>query len=355
MGRKSPSVTVVIPVYNSETTIGELVGRMNAELQPYAHEFVLVDDGSYDQSYNVCRALAENDSRIKFLHFFRNFGQLNAILAGLRAAEGDVIVVMDDDLQNPPEEVHKLLGALAQGYDFVFGTPQGGVKQSLPRRLGSYLHQGMSEFVFHKPRGLQASSYYALTRALAREVVKYDGPYPYISGLIFRTTSNGTNVRVEHRRRRNGRSNYTLRKLAGLWLRGFMNFSIVPLRIAAFVGLAAAATGGILGCWIAVDTLLAWKTIDAGGTLIVAALLFCSGVQLLSIGMLGEYVGRIYLLLNKKPQYTIKETFNCLPGEARSEFTRQEEAGRTPPFEVPLFEHDFRDQPSPGQSANPSA
>jgi undecaprenyl-phosphate 4-deoxy-4-formamido-L-arabinose transferase len=314
-----PSVTVVVPVYNSEKTIGALVTRMDGELRDYDHDFVLIDDGSFDGSYSICRTLAENDPRIKFLHFFRNFGQLNAILAGLRAARGDVIVVMDDDLQNPPEEVHKLLAPIGHGYDFVFGTPCGRMKQSPARRLGSYLNLKMSEFLFHKPRGLYASSYYALTAALAREVVKYEGPYPYISGLIFRTSSNGCSVPVEHRWRENGRSNYTLRKLVGLWLRGLMNFSIVPLRIAALVGLAAAVMGGVFCIFIILHKLMDWDSIKEGRTSIIGAIVFCSGVQLLCLGVLGEYIGRIYLLLNKKPQYTIKEAFNCAPSDVQAD------------------------------------
>jgi undecaprenyl-phosphate 4-deoxy-4-formamido-L-arabinose transferase len=335
-------VTVVVPVYNSEKTIGELVLRLNVQLRGYEHDFVLIDDGSYDRSYTICRELAENDPRIKFLRFFRNFGQLNAILAGLRAAEGDVVVVMDDDLQNPPEEVHKLLTAIEQGYDFVFGTPRGRMKQSLGRRLGSYFNHKMSEFLFQKPRGLYASSYYALTRQLAQEVVKYDGPYPYISGLIFRITANGCNVPVSHYPRETGRSNYTVRKLVGLWLRGFMNFSIVPLRIAALVGLAAAVTGGVFSIFIIIHKLLNWDSIKEGQTTIIAAVIFCSGVQLLCLGMLGEYVGRIYLLLNKKPQYTIREAFNCPTQGTAGDHATPQPAGFAERAEAGLLDADDR-------------
>ncbi len=340
--RSLPSVSVVVPVYNSEKTISELVTRMNDQLHGYEHEFVLVNDGSYDRSYAICRALAANDPRIKFLSFFRNFGQLNAILAGLRVADGDVLVVMDDDLQNPPEEVHKLLGAIHQGYDFVFGTPSKGMEQSLGRRLGSYLNHKMAEIVFGKPRDLRASSYYAITRAVAQEVVKYDGPYPYLSGLIFRTTPNGCNVPVEHQRRANGRSNYTFRKLVGLWLRGFMNFSIVPLRLTALVGLAAAVMGGIFGVLIIVHKLQAWDKIKEGQTSIIAAIVFCAGVQLLCLGMLGEYVGRIYLLLNKKPQYTIKEAFNAPQCGSKSDHRGRHEPGAAPRVEVRVLDGESR-------------
>jgi undecaprenyl-phosphate 4-deoxy-4-formamido-L-arabinose transferase len=223
--------------------------------------------------------------------------------------------------------VHKLLAAIERGYDFVFGMPRGRMEQSLGRRLGSYLNHRMAEFLFQKPSGLYASSYYALTRPLAQEVVKYDGPYPYISGLIFRTTSNGCNVPVAHHPRESGRSNYTLRKLVGLWLRGFMNFSIVPLRIAALMGLAAAVTGGVFSIFIIVHKLLNWDSIKEGQTTIIAAVVFCSGVQLLCLGMLGEYIGRIYLLLNKKPQYTIREAFNCAREGAAGDRATAQPAG----------------------------
>jgi undecaprenyl-phosphate 4-deoxy-4-formamido-L-arabinose transferase len=307
----APSVTVVVPVYNSEKTIAELVARMDRQLAGCDHDFVLVNDGSYDRSYTICRALAESDPRVKFLSLFRNFGQLNAILAGLRIADGEIIVVLDDDLQNPPEEVHKLLAAIGEGYDFVFGIPAGPVEQTLARRVGSYLNHRMSELVFGKPRDLYVSSYYAITRALAREVIRYDGPYPYISGFIFRTTSHGCNVPVAHHARESGRSGYTARKLVGLWLRGFINFSVVPLRLAILVGLVAVTVGGGLCVLIVVHRLLAWDTIREDWTSITATVVFCCGVQLVFLGMLGEYVGRIYLLLNKKPQYTVREAFNC--------------------------------------------
>ncbi len=308
---KPPHVSVVVPVYNSERTIAELVERMNLQLHDCEHNFVLVNDGSRDRSYQICRGLADSDPRVKFISFFRNYGQLSAIFAGLREADGEVIIVMDDDLQNPPEEVHKLLAAINQGYDFVFGAPIGTTRQPLGRRVGSYLNRKMSEYLFEKPKGLYASSYFAMTRQLAREIVKYDGPYPYISGFIFRTTSNGCNVPVEHRPRQHGESGYTFGKLIGLWLRGFTNFSVVPLRLSVFVGLTSTAMGIIVLIYILVHKILAWDVVATGWTSIIGTVLLSSGVQLFCLGMLGEYVGRIFLLLNRKPQYTIKEALNC--------------------------------------------
>jgi polyisoprenyl-phosphate glycosyltransferase len=307
----APQVTVVVAVYNSERTIAELVERMNVVLKDYDHNFVLVDDGSTDQSYPVCLRLAESDSRVRFISFFRNYGQLSAILAGLRAADGEIVIVMDDDLQNPPEEAHKLLAAMRQGYDFVFGTPIGKPRQPLARRLGSYLNRKMCELLFSKPNGLYASSYYAITQQLAQAIVTYDGPYPYISGFIFRTTSNGCNVPVLHHPRSHGKSGYTLPKLVGLWIRGLTNFSVVPLRLSMLVGFTATVFGVMVLCYILLLKLCAWEQVSAGWTSTMGTVLLSSGIQLFSLGVLGEYVGRIFLLLNKQPQYAIKETFNC--------------------------------------------
>src|SRR5262245_21692150 len=310
-----PSISVVVPVYNSEKTIGELVRQMTEELQDYSSDFVLVNDGSSDQSYYICRRLAEEDCRVKFISFFRNFGQLSAILAGLREADGDIIIVMDDDLQNPPTEVHKLLAAMQQGYDFVFGVPSGQMQQSLSRRLGSYINRRMAEIVFNKPRSIYASSYYALSRRLAQEIVKYDGPYPYIAGFIFRTTSNGCQVPVEHHQREYGKSRYTFKKLLRLWMIGFTNFSILPLRISSIVGVMAAIVGFIFLAFLVANKLLRPNVIYPGWTSVIGAVILAAGVQLLALGMLGEYIGRIFLLLNKSPQYSVKEKYNCGPIE----------------------------------------
>ena len=233
------------------------------------------------------------------------------LLAGLRAADGEIVIVMDDDLQNPPEEAHKLLSAIREGHDFVFGTPIGKMQQSLGRKLGSYLNRKMSEVLFGKAKGLYASSYYAITQQLARAIVKYDGPYPYISGLIFRTTSSGCNVPVEHHPRRHGQSGYTLAELIGLWMRGLTNFSVLPLRLSMLVGLTATVIGMTVLAYILLLKIFAWEQVSIGWTSTIGTILLSSGVQLFSLGMLGEYVGRIFLLLNKQPQYTIKEMFNC--------------------------------------------
>jgi len=187
---RKTDLTIVIPVYNSQQTIGKLVAEMKDELEDkYEYNFVLVNDGSIDDSYDICKKMALADKKIKFLNLYRNFGQINAILAGFYEADGDIIIVMDDDLQNPPREVHKLIAAIKNGYDFVYGSPRK-IKQNIWRKFGSYLSVKMAEIAFKKPKGLYPSSYYGVRKNVVQEVIKYDGPFPYCSGLILRVTRN---------------------------------------------------------------------------------------------------------------------------------------------------------------------
>ena len=210
---KKTDLTIVIPVYNSQQTIERLVADMKRELEnKFEYNFVLVNDGSTDDSYNICKKMAFDDKRVRFLSFYKNFGQINAIFAGFHEADGDIIIVMDDDLQNPPKEVHKLISAIQNGYDFVYGNPNS-MKQNLWRRLISYLRVKAEEISFNKPKGLYSSSYYAVRKNVVKEIIKYNGPFPYPPGLILSVTRNGLNVPVEHCKRESGQSGYNFKKL----------------------------------------------------------------------------------------------------------------------------------------------
>ncbi len=305
-------LSVVVPVYNSEKTVGQLVAALQKELEgKYRYNIVLVNDGGKDSSPQICRKLAEEDPRVRFISFYRNFGQLSAILAGLREADGEIIVVMDDDLQNPPEEIHKLIDAIRQGYDFVFGASPSRPQHAYWRNLASYLNAKMNEVVFQKPKGLRVSSYYAIRQGVAREVTKYDGPFPYISGFIFRTTRNGCNIPVQHNARQYGRSGYGLFKLLCLSLNGMTNFSILPLRLSTWVGFGSSAVGILFSLYLVIRRLALPHEITPGWTSVVGLVLIFSGLQLLAIGVLGEYLGAIFLFTNKTPQYAIRDKFNC--------------------------------------------
>jgi len=305
-------LTVVVPVYNSQETIAILVKELINELEgKYKYNLVLVNDGSQDRSYDICKKMALENKHIKFLSFYRNFGQINAILAGFHEADGDIVVVMDDDLQNPPGEIHKLIAAITDGYDFAYGKPKDKIQQNLWRRFASHLSVKMAEIAFKKPKDLYPSSYYALRRNIVREVIKYNGPFPYISGLVFRITRNGLNVPVEHLKREFGTSGYNFRKLVLLWLSGITNFSIMPLRLSSLFGSIIAVTGFSYLLIVLIQKILYSQYYSIGWPSVIALILFFSGIQLLSLGILGEYIGRIFLLLNKTPQFAVKERYNC--------------------------------------------
>lgn len=307
-----PTISVVVPVYNSEATIGQLVDAMTAELDgKYRFNFVLVDDGSRDGSYDVCKRMALENSRVRFLTLFKNFGQLNAVLAGFREADGDIVILMDDDLQNPPHEVHKLIDTIKQGYDFVYGAPMDRPKQTPFRRLASYLSSKSYEWLFDKPKGLYASSYVAIRGDVVKELVKYDGPYPYIMGLLLRITRNGCNIPVEHHPRRLGKSGYNFKKLFMLWVRGITNFSILPLRVSMLVGLLAAIAGSAFLAFLVFRKLMFPDRLLLGWSSIMAIVTALGGLQLLVLGIMGEYVGRIFLTLNRTPQTVVREKYNC--------------------------------------------
>lgn len=309
---RKPELSIVIPVYNSQETIKNLVDTLIRELEgKYKYELVLVNDGSQDNSYDICKQMAMENEQIKFLTFYRNFGQANAILAGFHEADGDIVIVMDDDLQNPPSEIHKLIACINDGNEFAYGKPKGKMEQNLWRRLASYLNVRTAEIAFKKPKGLYPSSYYALRADIVKEVIKYNGPFPYISGLVLRITRNGVNVPVEHHKRRFGTTQYNFTRLVLLWLSGITNFSILPLRLSSFFGSLIAVTGFLYLLIILIQTVLYPQHYLMGWPSVVALIVFFAGVQLFSLGIVGEYIGRIFLLLNNTPQFVVRERYNC--------------------------------------------
>lgn len=304
-------LSFVIPVYNSEKTVGEVVRRIRAMLAaldtPYDYEIILVNDGSRDGSFAVCRALAQEDRHIKAISFSRNFGQANAIMAGLRRAKGDYVVCLDDDLQTPPEEVPKMLRKLLEGnYDLVYGN-YAHKKHNLFRNFGTRMNAFMQTVMLGKPKHIATSSFFIVRRFAVREVARYDKPFPYIPGLFLQVTRNVGNVEVRHDARKEGKSGYTFRRLMLLWLNGFTNFSVRPLRWATLVGSIFALVALVLTAIVLIRSFTDPSSV-AGWSSTIISVLFLGGVQLLSIGLLGEYIGRIYLSINKTPQYVVRET-----------------------------------------------
>jgi len=300
-------VSIVIPVYNSESTIEPVCRRLFSVFSSlnYDLEIVLVDDGSRDKSWEVLKNLAHSDGRIKALTLMRNFTEHNAVMAGLNNASGDYIVIMDDDGQNPPEDVPLFLSEVEKGYDVVYSY-YSKKKHNVFRNLGSRFNDVVASFLLKKPPDLYLSSFKIMDRLLKDQIIKYKGPYPYIDGLILRSTRNISKVLMRHEDRQVGRSNYTFGKLVSLWLNMFTNFSIMPLRLATIAGFVFSVVGLLMGVYFILEKIENPAKVMGYYSIVVLVVCF-SGIQLFIIGMIGEYLGRMFLSSNETPQFIIRE------------------------------------------------
>src|SRR5437660_2879100 len=299
------ALSIVVPVYNGASSIGELVGALEELQIPGGHEIVLVNDGSPDDSLAVCRGLVER-ARVPMLlvDLSRNYGEHTAVMAGLRHASGAHIITMDDDLQNPPEEVERLLEyAQNTGHEVVY-TFYDEKQHAFWRNLGSRFTNWVAGFVLDKPKGFYLSSFRCMSAFVVREVTRYDGPFPYVDGLILQVTQDIDRLLVHHLPRAVGRSNYTMRRLLRLSLSLFVNSSVMPLRILTLTGFALSLIGTIGSIVVLTEAL--FFAPPAGWASLMAAVLLLSGVQLLILGIVGEYLGRLYLTVNRKPQSVVK-------------------------------------------------
>ncbi|MGH6977579.1 MAG: glycosyltransferase family 2 protein [Stellaceae bacterium] len=302
----TPALSFVIPLYNSAETIGPLVRAIEALTIEGGHEIVLVNDGSPDDSLAVCRGLMES-ARVpmSLVDLARNFGEHNAVMAGLREARGAHVVTMDDDLQNPPTEVLRLLEhAQRSGADVVYARPLEKHHAGW-RNLGSHFTNRVADLVLDKPKGLYLSSFRCISAFAVQQAIAYEGPFPYVDGLLLQVTQRIDSLAVEHLPRSRGSSNYTLRRLVRLWLNMFVNFSVMPLRLSTFTGIGLSILGLVGAAWAAVSALFLEKTPPGWASLTVAVMLL-SGVQLLILGLVGEYLGRLYLTVNRRPQTVVR-------------------------------------------------
>jgi glycosyltransferase involved in cell wall biosynthesis len=303
-------VTIVIPVYNSENTIEQLVDEtVNLLSKFYKLEIILINDCSVDKSEEICISIYQKYLTIvKFYSLAKNVGEHNAVMAGLNYSTGDYVVIMDDDFQNPVSEVIKMVNfAIVNNNDVVYSYYQS-KKHSFFRNIGSAFNDRIANIMIKKPKHLYLSSFKVLNKFLVQEVIKYDLPFPYIDGLILRITSNIGKVLVDHEERRGGKSGYTTRKLISLWLNMFTNFSIMPLRISIYLGFIFSILGFGLGIlvvyWVLTDAAL-----PMGYPSIMVTTAIFSGIMLIAIGMVGEYIGRMFMSQNKRPQYSIRKRF----------------------------------------------
>lgn len=301
-----PDVSLVIPVYGSEATLVPLVERITRALadQPWTWEAVFIDDASPDNAWQVLQELQARDpDRISAVQLMRNFGQHNALMCGLRQVRGRYIVTLDDDLQNPPEEIPNLVAALqANDCDLMYGVPRQR-QHTLGRTLGSRVVNAFFRLVFRTRATV--TSFRAIRRELVDAILTYDLNFTFLDGLLAWNTQRIGETVVEHHPRSCGRSGYSFTKLLTLALNLFTNFSLLPLQMASGIGVIAAVVGLGLGAYYLLLGLLHNISVPGYASTIVAIMVL-GGLQLLGLGIIGEYVGRLHLNVNRKPQYSIR-------------------------------------------------
>ncbi len=303
-----PLLSFVIPCYRSALTIGGVVRELDETLEKraedYEYELILVNDGSPDNTAEVLSKLCAEDEHRVFVDLSRNFGQHSALMAGFHQVKGDIVICLDDDGQTPADECFKLIDKVAEGYDIVYAD-YGKVRQNAFRRMGSRFNTACNHIFFGQPKGLNVNSYFACRRFVVDNAMNYPNPYPYITGLMFESVKTYANVSVTHRARAEGKSGYSLKKLISLWFNGITAFSIKPLRLASYIGWITAAAGFLF----ALATIIRKLTnplMQAGWASTISVMLLIGGVIIALIGIVGEYIGRIYMSINRYPQFVVR-------------------------------------------------
>lgn len=304
-------VSFVIPCYRSEHTLPHVIAEIRKKmdsLPQYAYDIFLINDCSPDDTVGTIRKLCAEYENIRGISFAKNFGQHSALMAGLRYSDGDYVICLDDDGQTPADEADKLLDRLEEGFDAVYAKYEH-KQHSAFRNFGSRVNELMARIMLGKPSELYVSSYFAVKRFVVDDMVRYENSYPYVIGLVLRATKNITNVSVNHREREEGTSGYTLKKLLGLWFNGFTAFSVKPLRLATALGAVSALLGFLYGLYTVIKRLVN-PDVPMGFSSTMAVIVFFGGMIMLMLGLIGEYIGRIYISLNNSPQYVIREKIN---------------------------------------------
>lgn len=303
-------ISFVIPCYNSVKSIEKVTARvekvMTEDFSNCTYNIILVDDCSEDDTKRLILEMAGRNKNMIAVSLAKNAGQHGAVMAGFRYADGDAVVTLDDDGQTPVENLKKMFAKLEQGYDVVSAKYVIRHQKSGFRRMGTFLNRKMMKWLIEGPDGITVSVFLVLRKFVVDEIVRYKQPYPYLSGLVLRVTYNICDVEMEQEKRTDGQSGYSAKKLIALWLNGFTAFSIKPLRIATMCGLFASGAGILFAVMIVIRKIF-YHNIQVGWSSLVVISLILGGLNLFVIGIMGEYVGRIYMCINHTPQYVIRD------------------------------------------------
>ena len=302
-------ISFVIPCYCSEKNLESVIDEIRNAMQRregFKYEIILVNDNSKDNTAGLIQRLAEEDDHIHGINFSKNFGQPSALMAGFRAAKGDYIMTSDDDGQTPVEMVWDFYDKMQEGYDIVCAKYTERIQTGF-RRFGTKVNELMLYHMIHKPKDVGIASFFMAKRFVVEEMTRYTGPYPYIAGLLLRSSARIANVEMKQRDRRSGSSGYNLKKLVTLWINGFTAFSILPLRIGFILGGVSAVIGSFAMMFSLLRKIFMPEGKNGNG-FSSGLIMFMSGCVLAVLGIVGEYVGRIYMCINEQPQYVIKNT-----------------------------------------------
>jgi len=299
-------LSIVVPLYRSEGCVARLFTELSGVKVKEGYEVVLVNDGSPDSTREVVQKLMlETKMKVVFVDLSRNYGEHNAVMAGLKQTSGSYVVIMDDDLQNPVAEALRLYDhACEQNFDAVYSRYKTKEHHWI-RNWGSYFTNYLFDLIVTKPKGLYLSSFKCINRMVVNAICEYDGPYPYVDGLLLQFTTNIGVLDVKHDVRFAGESSYTLKKLIRLFLITFTNFSIIPLRVATYLGLLTGLFGFICVFFVFYEVFVLGLKVEGWASLMAVILVF-SSVQFLSLGIIGEYMGRVFMTINKSPQFLVR-------------------------------------------------
>ena len=315
-------ISFVIHCYRSTATLPGVVAEIQEamkNMEAYTYEIVLVNDCSPDDTFETIRRLCGENEKITGISLAKNFGQHSALMAGFHHVTGDLVVCLDDDGQTPALEAGKLIRGIEQGADVVYARYQHKHHSGF-RNFGSHVNELMTRIMLGKPRNLYVSSYFAARRFVVEEMIRYEYAYPYVIGLVLRSTKNIVNVDVNHRDRRAGESGYTLGKLLNLWFNGFTAFSVKPLRVATLTGVVCALCGFAYGIYTIIKKIFIQPPdLVIGFSALMSVIVFMGGMLMLMLGLVGEYMGRMYISMNNSPQFVIREIVGKEAGEHEEE------------------------------------